>query len=96
MAEVPLLSMIRGDTAKLRATIVPDTAKVLMRWILEIVSLLGVAALATAFLINARRLRRDVNTRFDALRDRLELSANSVIDDLLNTHHVADPDSRGD
>ena len=67
-----------------------------MRWILEIVSLLGVAALARAFLINARRLRRDVNTRFDALRGRLEHSANSVVDDLLNTHRVADPDSRRD
>jgi hypothetical protein len=96
MAEVPLLRMIRGDKTKPRATIVPDTGKVLMRWILEIVAMIGVAALARAFLINARRLRRDVNTRFDALRDRLEHSANSVVDDLLNTHHVADPDSRSD
>jgi len=68
----------------------------LMRWIIGIGSIFGVAALARAFVINARALRRDVNTRFDALRDRLELSANSVVDDLLNTHHVADPDSRGD
>jgi len=70
-----------------------------MRWIIgigSIFSIFGVAALARAFVINARALRRDVNTRFDALRDRLELSANSVVDDLLNTHHVADPDSRGD
>ena len=72
-----------------------------MRWIIGIgsiffFSIFSVAALARAFVINARALRRDVNTRFDALRDRLELSANSVVDDLLNTHHVADPDSRGD
>jgi hypothetical protein len=84
-------------TAKLRATIVVDAERVLMRWILlAIGSISGVAALTRAFLINARALRRDVNTRFDAVRDRLELSANAVIDDLLNTHHVADPDSRRD
>jgi hypothetical protein len=41
-------------------------------------------------------IRRDLNNRFDALRDRLEQSANSVVDDLLKTHRVADPDSRRD
>ena len=45
-----------------------------MRWILEIVAMIGVAALAKAFLINA----------------------NSVVDDLLSTHHGADPDSGRD
>ena len=67
-----------------------------MRWILVITVIPGVLVLARAFLINARTLRRDVDTRFDAVRERLEQSANSVVDDLLKTHRVADPDSRRD
>jgi len=67
-----------------------------MRWILAVTAITGVLVLARAFLVNARTLRRDVNTRFDAVRERLEQSANSVVDDLLKTHRVADPDSRRD
>jgi hypothetical protein len=67
-----------------------------MRWILASVVALGIATLARAFLIQARAIRRDLNGRFDALRDRLEQSANSVVDNLLNTHRVADPDSGRD
>jgi hypothetical protein len=67
-----------------------------MRWILEITAILGVMMLARVFLTHARAIRRDMNGRFDALRDQLERSANSVVDNLLNTHRVADPDSRGD
>ena len=67
-----------------------------MRWVVVVSSIVGVVTLARVFFIQARAIRRDVNTRFDALRDRLEHSANSVVDNLLNTHRVADPDSRGD
>jgi hypothetical protein len=68
-----------------------------MRWVVAVVSAsLGVATLTRAFFLNARMIRRDLNNRFDALRDRLEQSANSVVDDLLKTHRVADPDSRRD
>jgi len=67
-----------------------------MRVIVVVSVILGLATLARAFFLNARMIRRDLNNRFDALRVRLEQSANSVVDDLLNTHRVADPDSRRD
>jgi hypothetical protein len=67
-----------------------------MRWILASVVGLGIVTLARAFLIQARAIRRDMNRRFDALRDRLEQSANSVVDNLLSTHRVVDPDSGRD
>ena len=67
-----------------------------MRVIVVVSVILGLATLARAFFLNARMIRRDLNNRFDALRVRLEQSANSVVDDLLNTHRVADPDSGRD
>jgi hypothetical protein len=67
-----------------------------MRWILASVVVVGIVTLARAFLIQARAIRHDMNRRFDALRDRLEQSANSIVDNLLNTHRVADPDSGRD
>jgi hypothetical protein len=67
-----------------------------MRWMVASGVVLGVVTLARAFLIQARAIRRDMNRRFDALRDRLEQSANSIVDNLLNTHRVADPDSGRD
>jgi hypothetical protein len=67
-----------------------------MRWMLASTVVLGIVALARAFLIQARAIRHDMNRRFDALRDRLEQSANAVVDDLLNTQHVADSDSGRD
>jgi len=66
-----------------------------MRWSVVAASIF-VVTLARVFLVHARAIRRDMNTRFDALQNRLEHSANSVVDNLLNTHRVADPDSRGD
>ena len=66
-----------------------------MRWIIALSALFGVAALARAFLMNARLIRRDVNKRFDAIRARLESSANSVVDELLKPN-VGNTDSAGD
>ena len=57
---------------------------------------LVVVTLARVFLIHARAIARDMNGRFDALRGRLEESANSIVDNLFDTHRFADPDSRGD
>jgi cell division protein FtsX len=65
-------------------------------WVLVVTVTVGIVLLARALVMNARALRRDVNKRFDALRERLERSANSVVDDLLNTHRVADSDSGRD
>jgi hypothetical protein len=67
-----------------------------MRSILAAAVIFGVATLSRVFLMHARAIRRDMNARFEALQDRLEQSANSVVDNLLDRHRVADPDSRGD
>ena len=67
-----------------------------MRALLLAAVVLGVAALARVFLMHARALARDMNGRFDALRGRLEESANSIVDNLFETQRFADPDSRGD
>jgi hypothetical protein len=49
---------------------------------------LAIVALARAFLINARAIRRDVNERFDDLQTRLEAAGNSVVDRLLDQHRT--------
>jgi hypothetical protein len=67
-----------------------------MRWIIALSVPLGLAALARAFVMNARLIRRDVNKRFDAIRDRLESSANSVVDELFKRNGVGHTDSAGD
>jgi hypothetical protein len=67
-----------------------------MRWILGATAVLGVGGLARVFLMQARAIRRDMNRRFEGVRRHLEASANSLVDNLLDTHRVADPDSRGD
>jgi hypothetical protein len=67
-----------------------------MRWVLAVSVAAGLATLARAFFLNARMIRRDLNRRFDALGDRLEQSAMSLVDGLLKTNRVADPDSRRD
>ena len=67
-----------------------------MRWVVAICVAAGLGTLARAFFLNARMIRRDLNSRFDAIRVRLEQSATSLVDDLLNTNRVADPDSRRD
>jgi len=67
-----------------------------MRWIAAVPVAAGLATLARAFFLNARRIRHDLNSRFDAIRVRLEQSATTLVDDLLNTYRVGDPDSRRD
>jgi len=67
-----------------------------MRWLVVLSVVAGVGTLARAFFLNARMIRRDLNHRFDALRVRLEQSATSLVDHLLNTTRVVDPDSRRD
>ncbi len=67
-----------------------------MRWIIAVSAVLGVATLARAFVMNARLIRRDMNKRFDALRERLESSANSVLDELLKPNGPRHTDSAGD
>ncbi len=53
-----------------------------MRWIIAVSVILGVVALSRAFLMSARMIQSDMNRRFDALRDRLEASATSLVDEL--------------
>jgi hypothetical protein len=67
-----------------------------MRWLVVLSVVAGVGTLARAFFLNARMIRHDLNHRFDALRVRLEQSATSLVDHLLNTTRVVDPDSRRD
>ena len=68
-----------------------------MRWIVAVSAAAGLGTLARAFVLNARMIRRDLNSRFDAVRVRLEQSATSLVDHLLNTtDRVGDPDSRRD
>jgi hypothetical protein len=58
-----------------------------MSWLIPLclcLSLLGiVTAIFFAALANARRLRRDLNDRFDDLQARLEKQANALADELL-------------
>ena len=67
-----------------------------MRSMMALFVVLGVVALSRAFLMNARMIQRDINRRFDALRDRLESSANSVVDELFKPNGVGHTDSAGD
>jgi len=58
-----------------------------MPWLIALclcLALLGiVTAIFFAALANARRLRRDLNDRFDDLQARLEKQANALADELL-------------
>jgi hypothetical protein len=58
-----------------------------MPWLIPLclcLALLGiVTAIFFAALANARRLRRDLNDRFDDLQARLEKQANALADELL-------------
>jgi len=53
-----------------------------MSWLLAGGLILLVAVLAHAFIRNAVALKRDLDTRFEDLRIRLEREANSVVDEL--------------
>jgi hypothetical protein len=52
-------------------------------WIIAVV--VGVIGLGIAFVINARNLKRDLNQRRDAARERLESEANVMVDHLLRS-----------
>ena len=54
-----------------------------MAWLLAIASIAFVTLLTRTLVLNALRLKRDVDKRFDDLRDRLERQANSTVDPLL-------------
>ena len=58
-----------------------------MPWLIPLCLCLALVALVTAVLVasvkNARRLRRDVDERFDAVQVRLEKQANAIADELL-------------
>ena len=56
----------------------------LMTLIIAALVLLGLAVLGGAFVMNARAIRRDFTTRFDALRTRLEDDANALLTGILN------------
>jgi hypothetical protein len=53
-----------------------------MAW-LAIVLIVFVILLTRSLVLNALRLKRDVDKRFDDLRDRLERQANSTVEPLL-------------
>jgi hypothetical protein len=55
-----------------------------MAW-LAIVLIAFVILLTRSLVLNALRLKRDVDKRFDDLRDRLERQANSTVDPLLKS-----------
>jgi uncharacterized membrane protein len=48
-----------------------------------------VVALTWGFVMNARMIKRDVNTTFAKFQARLESDANAVVDDLLEADHDA-------
>ncbi len=58
-----------------------------MPWLIPLLLCLALVALVTAVLVasvrNARRLRRDLDERFDAVQVRLEKQANAIADELL-------------
>jgi hypothetical protein len=66
-----------------------------MPWLVAVFVVLLVAALARSMIINARALARDVNTRFDRFRARLERDANSLLDDFLEASQPPDPTNGG-
>lgn len=53
--------------------------------VVVIVASLLVMVMVWAFVRNAIRLKRDIDRRFDLLRDRLEGEANAALDPLLKT-----------
>jgi hypothetical protein len=54
-----------------------------MAWLVIAFVVLLVIALACGFVMNARRIKRDVTTTFEKLQARLERDANAVVDELL-------------
>jgi Tfp pilus assembly protein PilO len=58
-----------------------------MAWLVIVFIVLLVIALAYRFVMNARMIKRDVNTTFEKFQARLESDANSVVDELLEADH---------
>jgi hypothetical protein len=46
---------------------------------------LALLTLTAFFIVNAVAIKRDMNSRLDEFRDRLEADANSIVDDLLDS-----------
>jgi ABC-type spermidine/putrescine transport system permease subunit I len=60
-----------------------------MAWLVIAFIVLLIIALAYGFVMNARMIKRDVNTTFEKFQARLESDANSVVDKLLEADHDA-------
>jgi hypothetical protein len=58
-----------------------------MAWLVIAFVVLLVIALTCGFVMNARMIKRDVNTTFEKLQARLESDANAVVDELLEADH---------
>jgi hypothetical protein len=61
-----------------------------MPWILALVTFSFVVALAAAFVTCARAIRRDLNSRFDQLRLRLEEQAVAILRHATDSHSQRD------
>jgi uncharacterized membrane protein len=60
-----------------------------MAWLVIAFIVLLVVALTWGFVMNARMIKRDVNSTFEKLQARLESDANAVVDELLEADHDA-------
>jgi hypothetical protein len=60
-----------------------------MAWILAIALILLLIAITRACVINAIALKRDINTRFEDFRAKLEREANATVGDFLQSNSEA-------